>query len=110
MFDKYIEERLGKKLIQFDFGFIILTKIDSENLYLEDIYVLPEHRSRGVAQKMSDYAFDVAKKTGFKFLHASCNIKAKNSEYSCKIIIENKFKFLSLDEKNDMIYFKKEII
>lgn len=108
MYADYLKERLGKILVQKATGFFIVS-YRGDALYLEDIYIKPEFRHTGEAQRFSDECYQMALKLKLKFLIGSVNIDAKGAEYSARIILENGFKFHEMDEKENMIYFKKPV-
>lgn len=106
LYANYIKERENADLIDTGKGFAKF-KISGDECYIEDIYVLPEHRKTEEASRMADVVSDIARKRGCKFLTGSVCPQANNSTISMRVLLGYGFSLLKSDEK--MIWFYKEL-
>lgn len=110
LFADYIKERMGASIVERDEGFATYRFIEHQNrpaVYIEDIYVRPEAREKGVASEMADDVVSIALKAGCTRLIGTVNSKAKNPTASIKTLLAYGFEFFSCNE--DGLVFKKEI-
>lgn len=106
-FGDYIKERQGKEIIEDDRGFATFQFLDDARCYIEDIYVRPDFRKRGVAKDMADKVAERAKSVGCKTLWGSVVPTAKGSTDSIKVLLAYG---MSLDSSAvNLILFKKDL-
>lgn len=106
MYQDYVKEREGLETYQSEFGFA-LYKIQSDECYIQDIYVVPEIRKSHVATQMADAVAVIAKSKGCKWLVGSVSPAANNAHTSLLILISYGMKLQKADK--DIIFFAKEI-
>ncbi len=106
LYAQYVKERLGKDVIETEFGFATI-HVTNTVFYIEDIFVLKEHRKDGHAQKLANEAIEWAKRMGFKKVLGSVNLEAKNFEYSMKVM--SLFGFKPCRAQSNLIFYEKEI-
>lgn len=108
MYGKYIYEREGKSILEVPEGFATYVYLnDIKAVYVEDIYVLPEHRRSRAAWSMLDRITVIATQKGYNTLVGSVRPTANGSTESLKASIAYGFKIHSCD--GNLIWFKKEI-
>lgn len=87
MFDShykaYVREREGVEVLEFDFGFALVKPL-SDALYLQDIFVLPEHRQKGCGRHMLEVVEAAALGMGFNKVVGSCDPVANGATESMK--------------------------
>tara|TARA_B100000131_G_scaffold11232_2_gene11732 strand:- start:12966 stop:13307 length:342 start_codon:yes stop_codon:yes gene_type:complete len=108
LYAKYILERENKHYFENKYGFVTYT-IGSDNIYLQDMYVLQECRGKGHARNFLNYIEKIALELNKSCIVTSISINAQNPEISIIPIICGDFKIKKLDEKNSMIYFIKRL-
>lgn len=106
LYGEYIKERVGKEIVESDKGFATYSYVDN-GCYIEDIYVIPEHRRSGEAARLADEVAHTAKAKGLQKLFGSVVPSAKGSTSSLKVLLSYGFKLLSADK--NIIYFEKDI-
>lgn len=106
MFYNYTKERAVKDIVENDMGFATFV-FNGAECYIEDIYVVPEHRCKGAASKLADIIASVAKDRGCKYLTGSVVPSAKGSTESLKVLLAYGFKLLKSEP--NIIYFVKEL-
>jgi len=107
MYKDYVENQLPNRFVyETDRGFITYN-VAGDECQLEEIYVAPEHRRKGVAAELRDYAAAHAKKLGCTYLKGSVIIGTTMAEESCIAMLKYGYKFWDTD--GVWILFKKEI-
>lgn len=106
LFEAYIQEREQGMLLRHAQGFAIL-RLQKDVVYLQDVYVHPEHRQTGVATQLLLQAIDIAKKSNKKALITSTDVSTANPEQSIQAILSRGFKVLKLEE--NLIWYVMEI-
>lgn len=86
LFGQYIKEREGKEIVEDDTGFATYFYIN-EGVYIQDIYVHPDHRHTGAASKLADQIAAIAKAKGNTKMYGSIMPTAKNSTASLKALL-----------------------
>lgn len=111
LYGEYLLERLGKEIIERDDGFatfVRLTTPEGESaVYIEDIFVRPEARKKGVATDLADGICQWAATCGCTVVFGSVNAKANGATQSLKVLIAYGMQLSHVI--GDMIYFRKEI-
>lgn len=106
LYSDYYAERLGKSVLEVPQGFAVY-KIEEDFVYIEEIYVVKEHRKSGVAKDMADAIAHVAKLEGAKRMFGSVSVNAKNATTSMKVLLAYGLEVSHL--KDDLIVFVKDI-
>lgn len=109
MYGQYIYEREGKCIIETGKGFATYAYMhDIKAVYLEDLFVVPEHRRSKAATELVDAVAEQAKLKGYNTLVGSVAPKANGSTDSLKAVLSYGMKLHSCD--GNLIWFKKELI
>lgn len=106
LFGEYIKERLNKDIIEDSRGFATYFFIN-DGVYIEDIYVRPEHRQSGVASQFADEIAKIAKEKGYSKMYGSVAPSARHSTSSLKVLLAYGFELSSAT--NNAIFLVKEI-
>ena len=104
----YLTERTDTKIIELKHGFATYQYLNENQVYLIDIFVLPEFRKGHFATEMAEMIASEAKKKGCKEMIGSVQLTAKNSDASMKVLLAYGMK--PYQTIQDGIYFKKELI
>lgn len=104
---KYISERQGHRIIESDHAFVSYN-VQGDKIYLEDLYVAPEHRKRGVAQGLMSSLEKIGKEHGCKALITTTSTKTKGATYSLFVSIKYGLKVFKSDENYVWLY--KELV
>ena len=106
LFANYRKERLGKDTLESPIGFATFEFAD-DVVYIEDIYVIPEHRKSGEASRLADRICDIARDRGCKRVMGSVAPQANGATESCKVLLAYGFKIFK--STPDLVYFVKEL-
>lgn len=107
MYRDYVEEQLKNRFVhEFDHGFITYNIAD-DICQLEEIYIKPSERRKGIASSIYTLMGVVAKKKGCNYLKGSIVIGTNNSENSMMCLLKNDFKLAYTE--GIIIYFLKHI-
>ena len=106
LFADYINERGTKHIVESDKGFATYL-FDSGLCYIEDLYVVPEHRKSGEASRLADEISNIAKKKGCRQLLGSVVPTANGSTDSCKVLFAYGFRLLKTE--HNQIWFIKDL-
>jgi GNAT superfamily N-acetyltransferase len=108
LYAEYIKEREGKHIIENEHGFMTYVKIPSSHeVYIEDVYIVPEKRKEGLGRTFLERVEQQAKAEGYKYVTGSVKPSAKGSTASLQALLSVGFKLLS--SKDDAIFFVKEL-
>ena len=111
MYKEYLEElHNGKSIVSNNTGFASYHIRNFENgkeCYIEDIYVVKEHRNSRAAHALADEVVIIAKQQNCTILTGSVIPSANNVEISLKMMLSYDFKLLNSNE--NVIWFYKEI-
>jgi ribosomal protein S18 acetylase RimI-like enzyme len=107
MYGDYILEHRGDGIIEREEGFATYRFINTDQIYIVDIYVKKEFRNTNVASEMANEIVEIGKKRGAKELIGSVVPSANNSTISVKVLLGYGMRLSS--SINDFILFKKEI-
>ena len=114
MYSAYLLESLGLETLEdadkrgfLTYGYNCIPGVDFPHCYIQDIYVLPEHRKSHVAAKMADKVAEKARKQGIRFLFGSVCGTAKDPDRSAKVLVAYGMKLYSIGD--NVAYYVKEI-
>jgi GNAT superfamily N-acetyltransferase len=108
MWAAYIKETLGKEMIQTDKGFATFFIVPGTSVcYIEDIYVLPEHRKSDITTEMENSVKKWAVERGCTELMGSVNLSISTPERSLQILLHRGYKLSQVTPS--MIYLKKKL-
>lgn len=99
LYRKYIKEREGLELITRPYGFLsyAIRQEPQLHLFIADYFVEPESRRNGLAYKMADEAFKIAKNENVPIALCQCDRKAIGYEIARKSIENYGFKLVNDD-------------
>ena len=107
MYKEYIEEQLPNRFVyENEHGFLTYNKNDTV-LRLEEIYIKPEYRRKGLATSFYNKMEEIGKELKCTELMGSIIIGTNNSEGSMMCLLKNKFKLYYTD--GTMIYLHRTI-
>lgn len=110
LYGKYINERLGLSLLREDHGFLSY-RIDpgekDKTLFVEDVYVEPEHRKGPTFFKLARRAEQIGRDAGCRFLMGVVYTATTDPTLSAKAIMSYGLKIIAADVGK--IYFSREI-
>lgn len=110
LYADYLKERKLYEVISDDFGFATYGHMEVDGgpaIYIEELYVAPEWRKKGIASKYADEIAKKAKEMGINKILGSVSPTCIGAHESMLILIAYGFKLHSC--VNDLIYFVKEI-
>lgn len=107
LFADYIKEREGKETLEIEGAFAIYEITPGHNAYIQDIYVVPELRQKGIAARLANKILEKAKSQGCKAIYGSIDRSANNAEASEQTLIAYGMRFSH--EHNGIEYFSKGI-
>ncbi len=108
LYGKYIQEKIGDLILETEEGFATYRYINEKTqVYIIDIYVLPEFRKTKLASALADQIVALAKFEGAKELIGTVNPSVKGSTESLKVLLGYGMSLKSAS--NDLIIFGKEI-
>jgi GNAT superfamily N-acetyltransferase len=94
----YCAEQWGRKLIQESYGFVMYD-IGEDNIYIADMFILPDSRGKGYGAKLEDKVIEIAKKAGIKSL--TCAIHRSDKDWQKNLKIYTRHRGYRLLEKDD---------
>jgi ribosomal protein S18 acetylase RimI-like enzyme len=106
LYPLYLKEREGLETLEKEYGFAIY-KLRGTDCYIQDIYVLPEHRKSGLCFSMADEISQIAKQQGYKILTGSVDNRASGAEGSHKVLKAYGMKPYAIEDY--VTYYFKEI-
>jgi GNAT superfamily N-acetyltransferase len=106
LYGQYIAELEGKHIIENEHGFLTYS-IEGDVIYIEHLFVKPEHRRTRLATEMADFAVELAKRQGCKRLLGSVDANAKDKHQSVLNLIYYGMTFHTV--VGSMVYFIKDI-
>lgn len=106
LYADYIKEREGYHTIEDETFFLTFKKIE-DALYVRDIYIVPEHRSKGKSIELGKLTQQVAKELDCQVLLGSVDKGTYGWERNKEIML--KFGYKQINEDGDFIQFIKEL-
>lgn len=107
LYSNYLLERTADQIIENEDGFITYRFLNKNQVYIIDIYVLPDRRKSGLAGKLADQVIELAKARGCKEALGTVVASTKGSDDSIKILQSYGMKLFS--HSNECIVFRKDI-
>lgn len=86
LYAKYIKEREDFSTLEEERGFATY-RVFGDEVYLRDIYVLPEHRQEGVASLLADEVGRIGKAAGCKYLTGTVFLGLPSTTASAKTLL-----------------------
>jgi GNAT superfamily N-acetyltransferase len=107
LYAKYLIERTHDHIIETDQGFATYRYLNRDQVYIIDIYVLPEFRKMGTASKFADKICEIAKTAGCTELIGSVITTCKGALDSIAVLQAYGMKIDTAN--NNTIIFRKGI-
>jgi hypothetical protein len=107
MYADYLKEHRGDHLIENEFGFAVYRFLNETQVYIVDIYVVPEQRKSHEASTIADAIVVVAKARGCSELLGTVVPSANKSTESLKVLLGYGMRLKSASD--DLIIFSKGI-
>lgn len=104
---KYLKERTDDKIIETEQGFCTYRYLNEKQVYIIDIYILPEFRQRWHATSMANVVCHEAKAKGCSEVIGTVVPSCKNANESIKALIAYGMSVIS--SSNNLIVFKKDL-
>lgn len=96
-FVAYQWEREGIHVIEHDHAFALVKPLNDQELYLQDVYVEPDQRSKMAMKRLYDDIVQYAQGQGYLFLVTTHDVATKNVEIGLQNTLRYGFKILRLD-------------
>lgn len=106
LYGRYIKEREGKDILEYDDAFGSY-EIGDDYIYLVDVYVIPENRRKKRFGEIESEVANIGKENGCKWILATVDPEAKNSDISNKVLLSYGYKFWK--ESSYLDWYKKEL-
>lgn len=108
----YMWERLGRSVLERDDGFVIYYDIEwngEKAVYIQEIYVRPECRKKGLAAEMADGIAEDAISRDIFTLIGSVEPSTEGANSSLRVLLAYGFTVACIDARNNLIMFKKSL-
>lgn len=107
LYADYIQERTNDLIKECQGGFCTYRYLNETEVYIVDIFVIPEMRQTGLASNLADEVVKEAKEKGCTTLIGSVSPSCKGSTISMKVLLG--YGMLLHSAGQDYILFKKLI-
>jgi ribosomal protein S18 acetylase RimI-like enzyme len=109
LYKQYLKEREDLEVLENPYGFISF-KFDEENksCFIQDWYVKPEYRVKGVGHKLADLVDQIANKKGIKTMIGQVDTWAPEPTRNIKAVMAHGYKILDILD-NRIIRLYKEL-
>lgn len=107
LYAEYIKEHRNDEIIEMEHGFATYRYLDSNSVYIVDIYIQPDHRKSKLASVIADEVVKASKLRGCTKLLGTVTPSANNSTVSLKVLLGYGMSLKS--SSNDLIIMEKEI-
>lgn len=114
MFDQYLKETLNLDMIKdpegrgfLTYGFDCVPGADFRHVYIQDLYVLPEHRKSHIAAKMADEVGQIAKAKGYGVMFGTVSKHSKTPDRSREVLTRYGMDLYAEDK--DTYWYAKEL-
>jgi predicted GNAT family acetyltransferase len=104
LWEKYIEEREGAKILYTDHSFVTYRQLNENEILIIDVFVEKEYRKTGATKSLWN---ELIEKTKPKMTYGTTDKEANNWESSHKFMLA--LGFTPYLEENTVIYYYKEI-
>jgi GNAT superfamily N-acetyltransferase len=103
----YLREKTNDEILETDKGFATYRFLNEKQVYIVDLYILPDFRQTKAASAIADHIVGVAKSRGCTELIGTVVPSTKNSTDSLRVLLGYGMKLDS--STNDLIVFKKDL-
>lgn len=106
MYEKYIKERENLDVIKNEFGFICY-RIEKDHCFINDYFVLEEHRRKGIGYSLADQVFEICKQKGIKEVYCQTDDTANGALLSAHTILN--YGFVAVSKDGNVTCYYKEV-
>lgn len=106
LYGLYIQEREGLSIIERDSGFATY-KVQGQDIYLRDLYVVPSARKAGLATELADEVAAAGKEAGCRRMLGSVSPEDPKATQNIKVLLAYGMRLLNASPA--LIIFEKEI-
>lgn len=103
---EYRVETHGHEVVEDDNGFVLFD-VNTDELYIADMYVVPEARGTGVARAYLDTLEEEAKDNACRFLTCTVDMQNRVKEKSIAVILGLGFRLV--DSNPQRLLFYREV-
>lgn len=103
---RYVSERLGWHVIENEAGFIAYS-ISPPNAAIEELYIVPECRRSGLAQRLGEQVEEIARGQGCTTLWTQAVLNSAGADYT--VMISQKYGFKLASAEGGRIIMRKEL-
>lgn len=107
LYAKYLIERTDDFIIERPEGFVTYRFLNEDQVYIVDLFVVPDSRQKHIASSLADLVVELARDKKCTELLGTVVPSAKNSTISMKVLLGYGMTLKS--SSNDLIIFRKEI-
>lgn len=107
LYAQYLKERTDDKIIESEQGFITYRYLNNDQVYIVDIFVLPEFRKKKWASVFANIVCARAKQNGCKTLIGSVNPSCHGADDSIKVLMAYGMSVYS--STDNLILFRKDL-
>lgn len=107
MLKSYFKERAGKEVLEWKNGFTVYSFPNDGICYIEDNYVEPHLRGKGIAKAMADEVAVIAKERHCTLLVGSVDLKSSAPADNMKVLLA--YGMEPYHTEGSMVYFRKNI-
>lgn len=104
MFKMYLQEINSNRKLMYDDRYFLSYAICGDELIIEDLFVLPEHRGKGILDDLLLKVEQDGRENRCSFIVSTCN-----SDRTAAIIYQIRKGFKLYKIENNVIYFYKEL-
>ena len=105
LYAQYLTERTDDKIIEIESGFITYRYLNNDQVYIIDLFILPQYRKAGWASTLGDRVCEEAKEKGCKEVLGTVNLSTKGANASILTLIAYGMVVSSCSD--NIIIFKK---
>ena len=107
LYADYLKERTNDNILETEHGFATFRYLNEKQVYIIDIYVIPQFREEGIAARMANAIGMEAKSVGCTEMIGTVNLGTNNTKQS--LIVLMKYGMDLLRAENNMIILKKDL-
>jgi GNAT superfamily N-acetyltransferase len=103
----YLKEREDAEVLETPRGFVVYRITPSDNVYVKDIYVLPDYRKTGEASRLANRVADLAREQSCCRMFGSVDPTAHGADVSMRALLG--YGMRPAFVRDGLVFFRKEI-
>ncbi len=107
LYARYLEERTNDQILEIPEGFATYRYLNDKQVYLIDLFILPEFRNKGVASLLANTICEKARVKGCTEFLGTVVPSCKNATDSIRVLIA--YGMVVSSSSDNLIVFKKGI-